>query len=145
MSIEKKAGRKPVSFCLVQNSNDWKFTLSSYCRNTNLHTSVTWFRYSESLRYFRCKRSADTSNIQWREITFRKKSFKISFKPNPINLKWYDCVISSRGSIIFTRRTGERFWGVVEGGTGGVRLKCKFLTMSCLYSRYMYKCINITI
>ena len=57
--------------------------LLSYCRNTvlflNLHTSVTWFGYSESLL--------------------------------KLKVKW------------------QRF----------------FLTMSYLYSRYMYKCINITI
>ena len=66
----------------------------------------------------------------------------ILFKPNPIiiNLTWYDCVISSRGSIIFTRRNRGKVGGGVEGEvtkrvTGGVRLRWKFLTMSCLYSR----------
>ena len=57
--------------------------LSSYCRNTvlflNLHTSVTWSGYSESLRYFRCKRSANKSYIQWREITFRKYNLSLRY------------------------------------------------------------------
>ena len=32
-----------------------------------------------SLRYFRCKRSADKSNIQWREITFPKNNLSLRY------------------------------------------------------------------
>ena len=67
---------------------------------TPLHTSVTWFGYW----YFRCKRSADKSNIQCIEKLIYR--LDILFKPNPIitNLTWCYCVIWSHGSKIFTRR-----------------------------------------
>ena len=43
----------------------------------------------------------------------------ILFKPNPIIIgsTWYDCVISSHGSIIFTRNR-ERLGGGVKGQRG---------------------------
>ena len=75
--------------CIYCNSR-----LQSYFRNTvlflNLHTSVTLFGYSETLRYFRCKRSADISNIQWREITFRKNNLspRYSFLAESDNYKF---------------------------------------------------------
>ena len=46
--------------------------------------------------------------LQSREVTSQKKnaSLRYSFKPNPIliNSTWYDCDISSRGSIIFHKK-----------------------------------------
>ena len=78
----------------------------------------------------------------------------ILFKQNAIiiNLTWYDCNISSRRSIIFHKKGPGKGVGGVEGegkvtkgGRGAVRLRWKFWTMSCLYSNYIYKCINITI
>ena len=93
--------------------------LSSYCRNTvlflNLHTSVPWFGYKESLWYFRCKRSADKSNKSpFEKIIYR---LDILLKPNPIiiNLPWYDCVISSCGYFIFYIFTSKyRKWNKPE-------------------------------
>ena len=69
----------------------------------------------------------------------------IIFKPNPIitNWTWYDCVIRSRGSIIFTRRNRGKVGGgggereVTKGGGGGIRLGWKFFAMSFLYSPSM--------
>ena len=94
--------------------------LSSYCRKNvlflNLNTSVTWFGYFLSLQYFCCKRSADKSNIQWREITHFTKVINSSdillkMYPMMINLTWYDCDISSRGSIIFHKKEPEKGGG----------------------------------
>ena len=79
--------------------------------------------------------------------------FDMLFKPKSIiiNLTWYDCDISSLGSIILSQEgAGER--GSVEGemtkvgpGRDGVVLRWTFWTMFCLYSHYIYTCINITI
>ena len=69
-----------ITLVFVKTTASWLFNsrLSIYCRNTilflNLHTSVTWFGYFLNLEYFRCKRSADKSIIQWCEITFPKNN-----------------------------------------------------------------------
>ena len=50
----------------------------------------------------------------------------------------------------FSTRRGQGYREGVEGevtkgGRGEVGLRWKFWTMSCLYSCYIHKCINITI
>ena len=110
----------------------WNSRLSSHCRNTdlfpNLHTSVTWFGYFLSLRYFRCKQSADKSNIQCVKSHFQKIFYRLNilFKTNPmiINLTWYDCDIISRGSIIFHKK---------GPGKGGKTTNKEFIY--CLWKR----------
>ena len=87
---------------------------------------ISWI-YTLQSRDFDTQKAFDTSGANDQLINliyngvkspFEKIIYRLDilFKPNPIiiNLRWYDCVISSRGSIIFTRRNrvkvGDNFW-----------------------------------
>ena len=125
LSVTDKKCRGPNMFAPSDCKGISDFWLTA---STPLHTSVTWFEYFLSLRYLRCKWSADKWNgmkTHFQKIIYR---LDILFKMNPLitNLMWYDCDISSRASIIFHKkgpRKGGEGGEVTKGGRGGVKVK----------------------